>query len=285
MKRVRLLGIDVPDELFDRWRVYLAPEWQPFFVDPDEYDFGGPARERTLTDDLRDTYKVWRMQGTRTVVWFDEESFMSLPRADRARLVREQARRDRGAVPTVNRWSDVFDARTLRAQADSYRFVWWPALLDQHPEQVLAAHVLDGQPASRHDEVKASTWRACERLLPGAREIAGQFAPSSGPNCFGTTLAAAGLVDSTSCVVQEPFEDFLSAHCTPSGRDEEPGTVFVWRDGHGQPVHSAVTIGDGWALEKPAQTWWTPRVVLDVRQLIKANRGAGQRLERHRILQ
>ena len=282
---MRILNIDVSDFLVERWLGYLAPEWQPFFVErADEWDAPAPPASTALTDDLRDTYKTWRMTAKGQVVWFDEQSYAALPRVARARLVREQVERRRGAVPTVRRWEDHFDAAALRAQADSHRFVWWPSLLAQHPEEVLAHQVLDGQPASRHDEVKASTWRAGARVVPRAQEIAGQFAMSSGPNCFGTTLAAAGLVDPTSCVVQEPFEEFLASHCSPGGRDTDAGTVLLWRDSDGLAVHSAITIGDGWALEKPAQTWWTPRVVLDVRQLIKANRWPGQRLERHRIV-
>lgn len=284
MTALRLLGIDVSDDLVDRWRGYLAPEWQPFFVDSTEGIVAPqPPHSVTLTDDLRDTFKAWRVKGSKNHVWFDEGAFMSLPRTQRSRLVRAQVERNRGAVPTVKRWQSLFDATTLRAQADGHRFVWWPTLVDQHPSEVLAGHVCDGQPASRHREVKASTWRRCEQLLPRAREIAGQFAQSSGPNCFATTLAAAGHADPHTWVVQEPFEEFLATSCTSGGRDEDPGTVLVWRDGDGAPVHSAVTLGDGWALEKPAQTWWTPRVVLGVRDLIKANRCRGQRLERHHI--
>jgi hypothetical protein len=280
---VRILGIDVPDDLVERWRSYLAPEWQPFFVDaggevPDSHP------QLTLTDDLRDTYKVWRVRGPKTMVWFDEPSFMALTRSERAQLVRSQVERKRGAVPTVKRWANQLDAVTLRAQADGHRFVWWRSLVDQAPVDVLTDFVRDGQPVSRHREVSGKTWRAGERALPRAREIAGKFALPSGPNCFGTTLAAAGLAEPTDCVVQEPFEEFLATRCTPGGRDDDIGTVLVWRDKDGLPVHSAVTIGDGWALEKPAQTWWTPRVVLEVRQLIKANRWPGQRLERHHIV-
>ena len=285
MTALRLLGIDVPDDLIERWRGYLAPEWQPLFVEPtDEVEAPSPPPSVSLTDDLRDTFKTWRMKGSKHHVWLDEDAFMSLPRAVRARLVRAQVERNRGAVPTVKRWRALFGATTLREQADGHRFVWWPRLLDLHAREVLTDHVVDRQPASRHREVKASAWRRCEGILPGAHELAGTFPQSSGPNCFGTTLAAAGHSDPVTWVVQEPFEEFLSTSCAPGGSDEDPGTVFVWRGTDGLPVHSAVTLGDGWALEKPAQTWWTPRVVLGVRDLIKANRWPGQRLERHRIV-
>lgn len=285
MKGLRILGIDVPAELLDRWRSYLAPQWQPFFVaSPGEWDAPEPPATTCLSDELRDTFKTWRMNGPSSVVWFDEPAFMALPRGARARLVREQVQRNRGAVPTVRRWQNTFDATALRAHADSHRFVWWPSLLHRHAEAVLSDHVLDGQQPSRHTEVKASTWRGCEGVLPRAREIAGTFPASSGPNCFATTLGAAGCGDAQDWVQREPFEAFLTERCERGGVDGDAGTVLVWRDRDGQAVHSAVTLGDGWALEKPAQTWWTARVVLEVRQLIKANRWPGQRLERHRIV-
>ena len=217
-------------------------------------------------------------------MWFDEPSFLAMPRADRARLVRSQVEIGRGAVPTVRRWQTTFAESMLREQADGHRFVWWPSLVEPHAAQVLTAHVQDGQPSSLHRAVGADTWRRCAPLLPNARLLAGSFATSVTANCFGTTVAAAGEGDGDERILQDPFDDFLTDRCAPGGADGEPGTVLVWRDRSGQPAHSAVTIGDGWALEKPAQTWWTPRVVLGVRQLIAVNRSPGLRLERHRLL-
>ena len=285
---MRVLDIDVPASLVARWRGWLAPAWQPFFVD----DVDGwpsvaapPGGSTSMTDELRDTYTVWRLRGPRDrVVWFDEVSFLALPRADRASLVRSQAERRRGAVPSVRRWSATFGGEALRRQADGHRFVWWPSLVDRAPEAVLAGHVEDGQPASRHREVRAATWRACRDVLPAVEALAGTFAPSGVANCFGTTLAAVGAGEGDERVVQAPFEAFLASRCVPGGDDRSPGTVLVWRDRDGQPFHSAVTIGDGWAFEKPAQTWWTPRVVLEVRQLVAVNRSVGLRLERHRLV-
>lgn len=128
------------------------------------------------------------------------------------------------------------------------------------------------------------TWRACRDVLPRAEELAGTFAERSGPNCFATVLAAAGAGDDDAWLLQPAFEDWLRTACTRGGRDDRPGTVLVWRDGEGLVQHAAVTIGDGWAMEKPAQTWWTARGVHDVGALVKANRVSGQRLERHQIV-
>jgi hypothetical protein len=59
---------------------------------------------------------------------------------------------------------------------------------------------------------------------------------------------------------------------------------LVWRDRDGLPVHSAVTIGDGWGVEKPAETWWTPTIVAPTVELVRVNRSVGLKLERHRLV-
>jgi len=227
---MRLLEIEVSAELANRWRRYLAPELQPFFVRPED-GFSSPEIDAApvLTDDLRCTYTGWRIRNATTVVWFNEESYMELSRADRARLVRSQVERRRGTVPSVRRWQDDFDVERLRTQADGHRFVWWPSLLDENPEPVMRAQVEDGQLATRHREVSEETWRRCNDAVPNARDIVGAFPESSGANCFGTTLAATGHAVIGDRALQAPFESFLEEHCAPGGRDEDPGTVLVWR--------------------------------------------------------
>jgi hypothetical protein len=58
--------------------------------------------------------------------------------------------------------------------------------------------------------------------------------------------------------------------------------VLVWRR-DGAPFHAAVSIGDGWVLEKPSQDWHSPRAVATVADVVRTARAAGQRLERHTI--
>jgi hypothetical protein len=279
---VRVLGIDVPPELADRWRRYLAPEVQPFFEDVPDGEVATPGPP--LPHDLRCTYTAWRIRRPTTVRWLDEPSFLALPRPERARLVRHQVEVGRGAVPTVRRWQDRFGARRLREQADGHRFVWWPSILDEDPEPPLRDRIEDGQLPSRHLEVSERTWRRCRDVVPGARAIAGGFPAGSGPNCFGATLLASGHPCAEGRAVPDDIESFVRSSCTPGGRDGDPGTVLLWRDRDGRPFHSATTIGDGWAVEKPAETWWTPTIVADVAQLIRINRSVGLRLERHRIV-
>jgi hypothetical protein len=96
-------------------------------------------------------------------------------------------------------------------------------------------------------------------------------------------MAAAGHEDPDACHSAQPFDAWLTTACSRGGDDGVAGTVLVWRERSGVPVHAAVTIGDGWALEKPSQEWHSPRGVATVADVIRTSRLAGQRLERHTV--
>ncbi|NUR98720.1 MAG: hypothetical protein HOV67_26130 [Kribbellaceae bacterium] len=277
---MNVLGIDVSPELLDRWVDWLAPDEQPFFVTPMQ------ARTWKLSDDERepsredrDTYWIYAVdrKAARTV-WLTEDAFLELPRSTRAGLVRQQVTCGRGAVPTTRRWSQML-GQHIRQQADGHRFVWWKSLLSE-PNAVLPVIVSDGLGMSRHTEVR--TWPAA---LPRVRELAGTFADGSGPNCFGTVMAACGVEGAESVwMMREPFDEWLAGHTEPGGTDEVAGTVFVWRDAALDVQHAALTIGDGWMLHKPSQSWMSPRKVRTVAEVKRATRTAGWRLERHRVV-
>ena len=73
-------------------------------------------------------------------------------------------------------------------------------------------------------------------------------------------MAASGIASATDEWMQrEPFLAWLASSSHPGGRDQEPGTVLMWRDNSGVPIHAAITIGDGWAFQKASGAWWTPR--------------------------
>jgi hypothetical protein len=264
----KVLGIVVDDALVDKWKTWLAPARQPFFVDK------GGRRDRSMSEDLWDTYHLWRVDKSFGVRWLDEDEFFALPRAERARLVRQQVLAKRGAVPTVRAWADLVDARS---QADGHRFVWWPSIMTK---QIVIRHVTADRLTSRHHEVKSATWRG----LPAARALAGTFAAGSGPFCFSTVMAAAGVKERPATYAgREPFDEWLRTRCRPGGDDSKPGTVWVWRNKDGLSVHAAITLGDGWVLEKPSREWSSPRTVVAVPDLLRYNRHPGERLERHRL--
>ncbi|MDB5044650.1 MAG: hypothetical protein JWQ08_700 [Deinococcus sp.] len=199
----------------------------------------------------------------------------ALSASARQTLVRLQVRYGRGNVPHARAFAD------LRPELRPGRFIWWPSMLT--PE-VVARAVAAESVACQREQVPEAVWQAAAGMWPGARALAGTFAPGSGPNCFGTVMAAAGISGAEQVWMQRgPFESFLATRTRLGGQDDHPGTLLVWRSRGGQLEHAALVLGGGWALHTPAQSWITPRVVLPTRALIRAYRTPGHRLERRAL--
>jgi hypothetical protein len=279
---VRVLNIEVPGDLAARWVDWLAPARQPFLLDRTAAEGLSLTWDRTpLSPELRDTYEVYEVPDGLGFVWLEEERFLALPRADRVALVAAQRSHDRAQVPSVRAWRTRAGERA-REQTGGHRFVWWPSLVAGIEEDVLTAHVEEDRRPSRHDDVPDQVWARTSGLLPGARPLAGTFPPGSGPNCFGTVMAASGVPGAVSEWMQrEPFEEWLCDRTRPGGSDGAPGTVLVWRSPDGLVQHAAVTLGGGWALHKPSQGWFDPVKVLTVDDVKRSARSAGRRLHRH----
>lgn len=282
---MRALNIDVPGDLLECWTEWFAPADQPFLADPAlAASLELPLQDTSsLSPEIRDTFEIYSVPDGVGLVWLQEAQFLALPQPERAALVRAQRTHEREIVPSVRSWSGVLEDRVAE-QADGHRFVWWPSLLAGHEERVLADYVEEGRRPSRHDAVPARVWDAAAGMLPEARRLAGTFATASGPNCFGTVMAAAG-VDGADRVwmLREPFEAWLSARTRRGGRDEDAGTVMVWRSPDRLVQHAAVTLGGGWALHKPSQGWMSPTKVLTTDEVKRSAWSRGRRLERHTL--
>ena len=280
-----VLGIDVEPALMESWSLWLAPDPQPFLVGSDRAwpecsDEGGE-----MTAELEDTYRLWwGVDRSSAVLWISEQQFDQLPKRTRAALVREQVARRRGAVPTVRAWQDLLDGSQLRRSADGHRFVWWPSLVATQPARILSRVVSDRRLPSRHLEVAEETWGVAERILPEVRRLAGTFPSGSNTNCFGSVMESAGAGSAAAYRDVEPFERWLVTACTADGDANEAGVVLVWRGRSGDPVHAAVTIGDGWGLEKASKDWHSPFAVAAVQDIMRMSRHPGERLERHTVL-
>ena len=282
---MRPLNIDVSGSLLERWVEWFSPAAQPFLADSDLASrVGGQTDSTSLAAEVRDTYCLYGLPSHLQLVWLSEAQFMALHRPDRSALVRAQRTFDREVVPSVRSWVAVV-GDSIRAQADGHRFVWWRSLLDGREEQVLQEYIEEGRRPSRHDEVPDSVWNSAAEALPGARALAGTFPAASGPNCFGTVMAAAGVVDADTVWMQrEPFERWLSAKTRSGGDDDQPGTVLVWRSRDRAVQHAAVTLGEGWVLHKPSQGWMSPNKVLTTDECKASSRASGRYVERHTLL-
>lgn len=278
------LGIEIGPELMARQAAWFAPTHQPFLISKEDSNPIGIAPPRgDLDAQLRDTFEIYNVPDGLVCVLVSEEEFFDLGRTARAALLRNQITLGRQVIPSV-RTAPVEVRAQAAAQADGHRFVWWPSLLKGHEEPVLGEYLRRGRKPSRHLEVPENIWENARAVLPGARALAGTFPHASGPNCFGTVMAAAGRSDAAGIwMLREPFEEWLSSTAVPGGSDDDAGTVLVWRSPDGLVQHAAVTIGGGYVLHKPSQGWMSPRKILTAKEAIASARQGGRRLTRYKL--
>jgi len=278
---VSVLGIRVAADLRERWREWFAPPLQPFRADRLRADILRSMAWRRVepTLEVLDTFHMYGGDW----VWLEEAEFVRLPLDIRRALLFR-----REATGRLAKLAGQQHRRVINSDRTDSRIVWWPSVLRRMgDDRPVLDYVLDGVIPSRHGEVASSVWTAASRKLPGAGDLAGRFPSGSGPNCFSNVMAAAGVSDAEfERIVREPFDAWLNEHTSPirgTCHDHLPGVVLVWRNSEGQPDHAAVTIGDGYALNKPSQAWCSPRFVWTVPETIAAGRYHGLRLSRYLI--
>lgn len=277
---MHVLNIPVSPDVSACWAKWLAPPLQPFFLtEAEAVALKLPtlaSAEWKPSPELRDTFALWGLDSAANrVALLSEDDWNGLSALARRNLLRLQIGYRRGNVPHAKAFAD------LLPELGRGRFVWWPSML---PPEIVARTVSAESLACQREHVPDAVWHAAEALLPRAHALAGTFATGSGSNCFGTVMAAAGTAGAElEWMQREPFEAFLASRTRSGGRDDHPGTVLVWHGTGGQVEHAAVTLGAGWAMHKPSQTWMTPRAVLPTHALIRGYRTPGHRLERWRL--
>lgn len=264
MGAVQVLGIPVDRALIGAWRDWFAPRKQPFRMDELRAEVADvlPVTSVDPTMEWVDTFFMY----AGTWGWLHETAFMALRPSQRIALmaVRRRSVRPKKLVPV------------------------WPSELVRAGDEVIFRWIADAVRPSRHREVPAAVWRRTQHVLPDAQRLAGTFETSgSGPNCFGTVMAAAGTPDTQQVQIgPDRFQSWLDDHTeqvTGTSTDGEPGIVFAWTE-HGKLAHATVTIGDGWMLSKPSQSWSSPRLVRTVREVVDKWRYPDTRLSRHRLV-
>ncbi|WP_029475332.1 hypothetical protein [Deinococcus frigens] len=277
---MRVLNIPVPDELQALWRGWLAPPRLLFFLtgeEATEFDLPTVSRKAVgLTPEERDTNAVWGIAaGADRVAWLELAEWQGLGPRRQRELLSVQVRHKRGNIPRRRDFADLLPG------LPQARFLWTPELLtDAVLERVVGA----GDPPCQKPQVPEGVWEAASARLPRVRELAATFASHSGANCFGAVMGAAGMAGAENEWMQrEPFEAFLEERTRPGGNDDQPGTVLLWCSADGLAQHAAVTLGEGWAVQKASQVWTSPRVVLAADDLKRAARQWGNRLSRRRL--
>lgn len=257
-----VLGIDVDAALLARWRQWYAPALQPFPLDDLSAQVAAqiPHRQHSASTEHRDTFFLY--SGTWT--WLAETEFRALP-------------------PNAQRALATARRRHMRQHPSPV----WPAA--PPADAALLDWVQAGMRPSDHAQVTDATWQRSRDVLPEAQSLASTFAScGSGANCFATVVAAADGAEHQERWMQlEEFSTWLAERTAPltgpgasTRRDADAGTVLVWHQ-QGELAHAAVTLGDGWVLNKPSKSWGSPRLVWPVRHLVHHWRFPGARLSRY----
>ena len=118
-------------------------------------------------------------------------------------------------------------------------------------------------------------------LLP----LLGTFAADSGPNCFGSVMAACGVPGVSGLWMHSPpFMRWLERVAVPSDDLGACGTVLIWRDASGQVQHAALALGHGWLFHKEAQAWFSPRQVVRQQEALERWRHEGWTVSGYALL-
>ena len=252
-----VLGIPVCGDLIEKWKSFWCFPVQPFPVQdlPPKLLAQLPtSRDITPSDEFRDTFYLYDANDWR---YYAQEDLASLPGYLHNELLRIQKR----SYP-----EEIFPA--------------WPD--DPFLVPKMIRWIERGVRPSLHRLAAQSLEAASQRRLPAVKSLAGTFAGSSGANCFQTVMLAAGENPSDPWVTQDVFAEFLTRRAEPisgSHADNTAGVIFTWTL-NGDLAHAAVTIGDGWCVVKPSQSWSSPRVVWTVPEVVASWRFKGTKMQR-----
>ncbi len=288
---MEILNCRIDNATLTAWKNHFAPTTQPFFAlrrFPLPKGSGGHwldcgAVRGALGLSAHDTFATYEVASTaRHLLFLDEHSFQTLPPDLRADLLHEQLEVGRGSVFHLEDLAEHLphsEIGPVTSAASGRLVVWWPGLFntlsDATQARLLANFVSEDRPPCRRAEFPAEQWQQVQRALPGLPDRVGTFHPDSGPNCLGAVIEAFTGQIITHRTERHEFEAWLKSRLVATGAADELGTVLLWRDEHGALQHAAVSLGDGYAFHKEAQTWWSPWQVVHLTEVTERWQDAG----------
>ena len=279
-----VLGIPVSAPLIRAWEGHFAPAVQPFYLS-DEFAARLAHLPLWKRDELhpvhlplgvRDTLNLHDV--TPEASWallLDEHGFLALPPHTRTELLEAQLGFRRGGVEC--------DPLTQELS------VWWPgpwkALTPDARWTHLKTFLEQGRLPCRRRELTPAHRQQLRGRFPELLPLMGTFAADSGPNCFGSVMAACGVPGVSGLWMHSPpFMRWLERAAVPSDDLGACGTVLIWRDASGQVQHAALALGHGWLFHKEAQAWFSPRQVVRQQEALERWRHEGWTVSGYRLV-
>lgn len=295
-----LAGCTVTQRHFDNWTHLLVTETAPYFV-PDDLlpsiaaDIPIFPRhsglQQHLTLPFHDSYTTYRVDpACQHVIFLTDDALRTFRPHIREQILYTQWRYGRSQVYDWELVTEFFPRDTGFEQLNDFS-------IDTPTGQkcVLGSSLWHSLPAARQEHWLRQFIR--EKLhpyptialalidLPPVRSLniaslANTFAFTSGPNCFATTLAAITDIAAFSQTIsmlwlhQDVFLNGIIArgyacnHTVDIYNDDVNDAVVIWSDDAGIPHHACWLLGQGIVLNKNAQSWFMPRHLAAIRDVL-----------------
>jgi hypothetical protein len=237
----------------------------------------------------RDSYATYAMTlQAQTIAFLTADDFDQLEAETQQRLLAAQMESKRGHIYL---WDEVAEyvqsclalARTRCFSRHGRVYLvpdmrLWQAI----PDDVRIRWIIDwislDAPHCRSSTLSEHDWLRLNQ--PNVRKLAGTFASKSGPNCFATTVAAISRSDGDvtqiadqwlhqpeflAALYQHGYQVNLSASVSDLALYD---AVLVWFDHDHRAQHTCYLVGEGLAINKNSQAWFSPRQLLLIKEIV-----------------
>jgi hypothetical protein len=293
---IDVLGCRVTPAEFTQWQHYFVCDPAPYFL-PRGLKLPPTIqvinRESFATIDLeltyRDSYTTYaRSSDTEAIAFLTAAQFDALDTITQQALLEAQLDLQRGHVydwesvlPYIQACLSLARTRSVVRNGQTYLVPdkrLWLALEEETRNQWLIDWMSRDALRCLSTTLTEADWSQLNNAA--VWQLAGTFANTSGPNCFATTLAAiAGSGDTANEIANHWLHqpEFFAAldqqgyHVNPSVSANNPGledAVLVWFDSDQRAQHACYVMGDGLALNKNSQAWFSPRQLVRVQSIV-----------------
>jgi hypothetical protein len=238
---------------------------------------------------FHDSYATYAV--TLEALWvtlLSSEEFGALPKELHLELRQLQAKLGRGQIYSFDDYkallqpselelthSHTFDYQGLLRLELSYPL--WHSFSFETQKHWLATFVSEDRNDCLSGQLSKRQWRQINKRLPAIQHLLG-FSDKSGPNCFATVLAALLDIDvakhiSSLWLQSETFlreikkRGYQKSHFRVTEHLPE-SSILIWHNNtHVQ--HTCLYLGDGLVFNKDAQSWFAPRQILRLENVLK----------------
>ncbi len=284
---MNILGCEVSVLTLEGWSGFFVFELEPFFLLSESRALlsnSQPRAELKPSLELADAYLTYLVsKEAQFVALLKPNEFRALPREAQNDLMAVQKQLGRGQfyelefVRNVLGEIPVFLEPDVVADQFVLRHDVWIAFTPEIRFRLMVDYVSLERQDCLSSITPENTWAAIPEQV---RRLAGTFSSASGANCFATVIAALtpDLLESQRISNLWMLEcEFLESLQAQGFHDAgklklpiKPNSVLTWWNPSGNVIHACLMLEFGLALNKDAQSWFTPRQILRLEDVLKS---------------